>query len=277
MTHPSSVYGFPSPVLFPAISARSPNPSSRQRLHPTQPSPRVASSRPLTPTAGPSLARGSPAVMVASRNHRTHKVDERDAASALRVPIPEDVLQTHDTEAEGVATQGRVYIFDACHFQVLTRDFNPMLLEAAIDFAQEKHLTRYFLTRRNHASILPHMNSTSKGHQRPELTLGQCGHHFRGVTRDRSQEQGREVGKGRSQNTIPKDILEELQEGLDSPALRVLAPGGSSLSKGPQPKRVLTMGGSSPRAGGPAIIFCRGTTRQGGTYSIRGAGTLHFL
>ncbi len=40
----------------------------------------------------------------------------------------------------------------ACQFWVLTHGFNPMLLEAAIDFAQEKHLTRYFLTRVNDAS-----------------------------------------------------------------------------------------------------------------------------
>ncbi len=84
---------------------------------------------------------------------------------------------------QGVARQGRVYFFDARQFRVLTHDFNPMLLEAAIDFAQEKHLTRYFLMCRNHASILPHMNSTSKGHQRPELTLGQCGHRFTRTSR----------------------------------------------------------------------------------------------
>ena len=41
---------------------------------------------------------------------------------------------------------------DARQFWVLTRGFNPMLLEAAIDFAQEKHLTRHFLTRVNDAS-----------------------------------------------------------------------------------------------------------------------------
>ncbi len=56
---------------------------------------------------------------------------------------PVCVFTHHHPVLRGGHTGPRLF-FDARQFRVLMHDFNPMLLEAAIDFSQEKHLTRHF-------------------------------------------------------------------------------------------------------------------------------------
>ncbi len=72
--------------------------------------------------------------------------------------------------SKGAATQGCICFFAVQLFCILMQSFNPLLLEADIDFAKEKYLTRYFLT----CQFCPTSTPISKGHQRMELTLGQC-------------------------------------------------------------------------------------------------------